>query len=244
MNKLVSFLIIIIIIYISYEYCSITSTVIEGANNKRTGDYDESKDRPVVDECANVAQVDEISTNKLHDNKCAYKNKSCTVLMDNQTVRDNWTYGAAGESKTIKKNCMRCIQGSMKDSTTRRYLSLIAADPANGKRDSKFAYNLCDGLAAECEDALFYSNNSTDWAHSDCVGVSLASNHSKLNKFMCQILTNSFLQFFLSFMGGVTCTLKIKTYELEQKVVQMAKDAKQYIKDIPSKITKAVKDAF
>lgn len=230
MNKVTSFLLIIIIVYVSYDYC--TRQVIEGAGN--IGDYNKGQDNKSVKKTCKGPQLSVIDSQKGVD-KCQYKNVSCKTALDNGTGKDNWTYGSGGEPHPEKINCMKCIQGSEVDSTSRRYLADIGYDvntDTGRGRKSEFAYHVCDAMNAECDSYVWYANAHSDWYNQDCKGVTLTppSNHSHSTIMMCTLLRNSFLQFFMSFLGGVTCTLKIKARELEQTITHALDEAEDSMK--------------
>lgn len=206
-----------LIIVISYVYYKIYSGIlIEGqAPGPNKGDYNKEQDKPV--------NVDDGC-----DDTCKkYRDKSCL-----QYATGDWKYGEVGDGKANKIECMKCVQFSQKDSSARRYMAQIGYE-ANANKDSYFARRLCDAMAAGCDSALWYANNETDWSSQDCKGVSLTTEHSYTTKTLCTMLQNSILQFFLSFLSGVTCTLKIKALEVEQ-----------YIEDIPSKLGEIIKDVI
>lgn len=214
MDKLVSFMIIILCIYLSYEYCSI----IEGQINKPAlGDYKgRGTGRGVVQSTPTTTDPCGPGT------PCSdYGNTNCQMIVDSD--KKNWIFGSKGDSLPIKNKCMRCIQGSNTGSTMPRYLANIGYE-SNRNKHSYYAYRLCDAMAAGCSGGSWYANNNSDWENQDCRGVSITdTNKSMTTRLLCSIVSNSVLQFFMSFMGGVTCTLKIKALELFQNIKHTTK---------------------
>jgi len=219
MDKLVSFMIIILCIYISYKYCSI----IEGQANKPAfGDY---KGRGTGRGVAQSTTTTTTTTDSCGPGTpCKeFSDKNCQSIVDGD--RDNWVFGSKGDDLEIKKKCMRCIQGSKLGSTMPRYLANIGYE-SNSTKNSYYALRLCDAMAAKCGGQSWYANNEADWSSQDCRTVSITdTSKSMTTRLLCSMLTNSVLQFFMSFMGGVSCSLKIKALELIQ-----------YVKHIPEKL--------
>jgi len=215
MDRIISFLLIIIIVCASYDYCS-----TEGLNHDkggREGDHTSSDDALVKEKGCPYPNVTSISDSVEATDKCQYKGLSCLTAMEHGSVKKNWVYGYSHPWPIAKLNCMKCVQGSEQDSTTRKYMAGLGYE-VNKTRGhlSNFALHLCDGMAAGCDDSIFYANNRSDWGQHDCKGVGAASTHSKSTKALCLMLSNSFLQFFLGLFGGTVCTLKIKALELKQ----------------------------
>jgi len=216
-DKVLSFILIIIIIYISYDYCS--SPSIEGFQSK----YDKSQDKKPVEEKCSGAQVGISKSLTEISESCRYKSVSCSKFLETAKEEQKWNFGTplpksdcGGDKACIyKKNCMKCVQGSEQDSTLRRYLSGIGLK-VNADKSSFYGYYLCDAMAAGCSDPFWYAYNKADWSGHDCKGVSMTSTHTNSTKMMCNMLTNPVLQFFMGFMGGITCTLKIAELEAEQ----------------------------
>ena len=208
MNKVTSFLLIILIIYISYEYCS--RPVIEGADpvgpNKGK---DPSTDDKHVDTGPVLTDID------------------CRSNMTDDII-DDWKYIIdRKEGKLIpeKKTCMDCLQGSTHDGTIQRYLANIgyeANKDGTGKdtHESYYALRYCDALAANCSAKASYANASADWATQDCKHVSFTDTSlSARTRFFCTVLSNSVVSFFLDLIfSGVSCTLNIGATTLWHKI--------------------------
>jgi len=211
MDKVTSFLLIVIIVYVSYDYCS--NPVIEGQGNVggyNTKAHDAVKSAPA---CSPPYT-------------CSYNGVSCD-LTDGD--KNSWHFGDSSHAPAAKSNCMRCIQSSDTVSATQRALAGIGLE-TNKDNHSEFAYNLCDAKAAGCDSAIWYANAHSDWDSQDCKGVDLTSKHSHSTIMMCTLLKNPVLQFFMSFLGGVTCTLKIKALELEQTITHAMDDMENSMK--------------
>jgi len=220
MNKYCSFLIIILIVYITYEYCSsLTEGAIFGGYDSKA---DEHKDRII---CKKGQAFDLNEPNSSPREPCVYEGKSCIDLVGSldKQVKGDWnavyTDYVNDKSKAggnLKYNCSRCVQGSKQDGTVTRFLSNLSTKEGDpNPAVSKFAQDVCDAMAADCDNPTFYANNRQNWEHGDCSKAGIDSDNTLANKFVCKLLTNSFLQFFLGLLGGVTCTLKIKGKELE-----------------------------
>jgi hypothetical protein len=231
MNKYISLVVILFIIYISYEYCS--DTIIEGASG---GDYDPDKEDAAYDKpkvCSEPPDTSDSINNLTSKIKapCAFKEQICSKLMTN--TGDAWNsfytdYSTRSETAVdtkgwiMKKNCESCIRGSNNMGTTLNVMSNVSNKLDGTTYQSKFALDYCDALAADCESPLLYANNRQNWEQYDCNGVDAGSSvYSKTNQLVCVLLKSSILQFILSFMGGITCTLKIKAKELETSLKQI-----------------------
>jgi len=220
MNKLCSLLIILLIIYLTYDYCSNT---VEGndavadeiaARNKQT----ETDDAAKIIHCSKspvTSITDGVNANA--SESCQYKNVSCINNM--QSIGDDkWksSYTDYDGVVNYKTQCQLCVKGSKLDGTTRSALSNVIIG------ESHFAYDLCDAMAAGCDSGIFYANNKQgNWSH-DCKLMestpwtsSDEEESNALNKALCSVLQNDIIQFFLGFMGGIECTLLIKEKELK-----------------------------
>jgi hypothetical protein len=225
MNKICSFLIIIITIYLTYDYCSrITEGQTTAEDIARRKKEREEADKSIPTTKCNAPKLTTIDDQSTNTEPCAYENVSCRALMDKITT-DDW--GDSFHKNTniketsYKTQCNLCVQGSKVDGNTRFVLANVGAPvgKTNKAHVSNFADDLCDAMAANCESQIFYANNRQDGWEKDCQGVDKTSwADNKLNKVVCVLLTNSILQFFLGFMGGLECTLKIKAYEIEGKM--------------------------
>jgi len=164
---------------------------------------------------------DEGDPSKDVSNPCEYKSVSCiNSIPPDSEWGDNFTNNPVEftqKNHRLKKQCQLCVIGSKMDGTTRRVLANLGKTPdSKDVPPSNFAYDLCDAMVAGCEKALFYANNKQDW-NSICDEVDKTTwTNNKLNKAVCKLLKNSIIQFFLGFMGGIECTLKIKAYEFKK----------------------------
>jgi len=224
MDKLTSLIIIIIIVYISYDYCS--QPIIEGQAGPNKGDYSKDEDNVATEVvCNKPAKI--VIDDAANLDKCQFKGVSCIDAMANGDARDKWVYGDKGNDNPYKTNCMKCVQGSDQDSTARRYLAGIGYEKDTREHNSYFARQLCDAMAAECDSSIWYANAHSDWASQDC--KNLPANVSKSTTAMCLVLGSSVLQFFMSFLGGVTCLLDIKAKELYSMTIKPITDALDHI---------------
>ena len=218
MDKECSFLIILIITYLSYNYCSKTVEGIEAGLNE--GGYDTSQDLAITqaqldasqnsDGIGGTCRASDIS-NPL--NVCYYKNKDCNNLKSGW--ENEYEYKTENTNRT---KCMRCIQGSDKTPTTTRYLAGLGLE--NGKPNqgnSDFAKNYCDALMADCSDRYWYAIGENDFS-GDCSNITLGSDHTTMSKFLCNIMNNPLFEFIFSILKGVSCTLEIKAKQLERKL--------------------------
>ena len=77
-------------------------------------------------------------------------------------------------------------------------------------------------MVAKCSSDIIYANNRQGgWDH-DC-GVTLKKGwgeKNNINMSVCTLLSNSIIQFFLGFMGGIECTLLIKAREFENSAIK------------------------
>lgn len=216
MDKLVSFMIIILCIYLSYEYCY----RIEGQSNKPAfGDYKGRGTGRGVAQKTTTTTTDPCGPGT----PCKeFSDKNCQSIVDGDKLgNDDWIFGSKGDDLAIKRKCMKCIQGSKLGGNMPRYLANIGYE-SNPDKHSYFALRLCDAMAADCSSQAWYANNEADWSNQDCRTVSITdTDKSMTTRLLCSMLTNSVLQFFMGFMGGVSCTLKIKAYELVQKLEEL-----------------------
>ena len=226
MNKICSFLIIIIIIYVTYDYCSrITEgqTVAKDIEDRNTEREEEDKSVPDA-KCVDnngTPLAKKKSINKNDDNiyPCVYENVSCKSAMDKITA-DDWEHywGNPGAEGSYKKQCNLCVQGSKVDGNTRFILANVGNVPGTKVGKSNFADSLCDAMAIKCDNQVMFANNKQDgWP--DCAKIdSTTWEENKLNKVVCAILTSSIIQFFLNFLGGVSCTLQIMAHTTMAKI--------------------------
>jgi len=239
MNKICSIFIILIIIYLSYDYCSQT---IEGQggdvkdDSKISDDEDESfaglkkgKSNPAdrTGECPQWKGTKETSI-KLDGSTepCAYTEVHCRNSMETVSTSnwaDSWNTKETKDSKGFKARCQACVQGSKKDGNTSHVLANVGRYKKDGVPQrplSNFSADYCDALAASCGgSSIIYANNKQDsWGDHDCKEIlDLPTDQwqdNALNIVLCKILSNRFIQFFLNFMGGIECTLKIKGYQV------------------------------
>jgi hypothetical protein len=90
MNKYCSFVIIIIIIYVTYDYCS-NPLVEGGTGNIDDDDDDVTEEEKCIDDNTHTELKDQtfISKNAKATKPCQFKNASCKLLMDDVTA-DDW----------------------------------------------------------------------------------------------------------------------------------------------------------
>ena len=231
MDKHISLIVIIVIIYVTYVYCRNQTRTIEGI----VGAYDVTEDDKVVSAVCSKKTLTKLDTTIKATLPCQFKASSCVTMMEN-TNKDSWAnhftdYRAGDYSDDegvedaagwiLKSQCARCVQGSEMDGTMRRWLSNVQTTPVNQSNPpiSNFAYDTCDAMAAGCNDPFMYANNRQNWDKEDCKTITIGSTNPALNIFLCQLTTNAFIQFFLGFMGGATCALKIKALELKASLM-------------------------
>jgi|TARA_B110001469_G_C9626553_1_gene312840 hypothetical protein len=220
-HKHISFILILFIIYISYDYCS---------------DKIEGLDSTCPDPGSPPDKIDGLKSLPVKA-PCFFKQTSCNNLMTN--VGDEWnsfytdynpSEGPGVDSKgwTMKQQCERCMRGSSKMGQTLNLLANVSnkiESPEIPTHSSKFSLDYCDALAAKCGSPLFYANNRQNWEQYDCSGVTIGNDeYSKTSQFLCSLLTNNVIQFFMGFLGGATCTLKIKALELETSLSHIPDD--------------------
>ena len=176
LNKINSFLIILILLYITFEYCQLyegqadTPDTPAGRQGNDQGSDDASAKKP---KCPKDPAMDfSVPTKTI---PCQYEGKSCLDLMGN-IKEDEWVqFGDSSDNHvgTPKYNCSQCVQGSNVDSSFRYYLANVRTDLDWNVSHSKFADDLCDAMAADCDDAFFYAINKQDWWHDDCSGITV-----------------------------------------------------------------------
>ena len=217
MDKITSFIIIILCIYISYEYCSVN--VIEGQTSGpgiSTGDYTGPGSGRGLAPGANTQSDDPYDCANPTSPCYKYKDKDCMRETITQSAKDKWVYGDRGDNLHEKKACMECIQGSKQMNTMPNALANIGYK-TNTSKKSYYALRYCDAMAADCGSRSWYANDHSDWNNQDCKNVSITDGSLPMTtRLLCNMVSNSILQFFMSFLSGVTCTLKIKALELVQ----------------------------
>ena len=244
MNKYCSFVIIIIIIYLTYDYCS--NPLVEGQRGKIDPDDDNvTVEEKCTDDAGSVLPPISSIKNGTASKPCQFKDASCKLLMD-EVDADLWdgNWNKAPDMSAlpnIKNQCRLCVQGSKVDGKIREVLANV------GGKDhiSNFALSLCDTMAIKCDSGVGYANNQQDgWKGVDCKDAYEDSTDMKkwgkgnnMNMMVCRVLSNSIIQFFLGFMGGVECTLSIKAHGLKQAIEkgvrQAAHDASGGLVDAP-----------
>jgi len=219
MNKICSFFIIVIIIYLSYDYCSRSLIEGQGKGKPDYSKYDETQDAAVKTVVCKGPPLTTIPDTKVTTYPCSYEKASCMNAMDKVTT-DAWGNNWNEVGNDLKQQCSLCVQGSKIDGTTRHVLSNVGKIPGSPPPPtvpvSKFAEDMCDAMVAGCDKSIFYANNRQDGWAIDCSGVDATTwTDNKLNKGVCALLQSDILQFFLGFMGGIECTLKIKAHKLK-----------------------------
>mgnify|MGYP001231676715 CR=1 FL=1 len=216
LNKVNSFLIILIILYVTFKYCDLyegQSDTYAGRQGNTEGDDDASEQ---LEECSG-GQKKTFEGGSFKP--CQYRENSC--LVSAQAVSKKWDQyreNSTDHNGSLKYNCSKCVQGSDIDGSIRYYLANVGTDVNGIKKVSKFADDLCDGMAADCDDAFFYALNKQNWWLGDCEGVTMEKN-GKVNITLCTFFGSSFISFVTGFLGGITCNLKIRALELEQSIM-------------------------
>lgn len=222
LNKVNSFLIILILLYVTFKYCDLyegQSDTYAGRQGNTDGDDDGSVK---LKECRNASGVIQNPVNTFSGGgnnttylSCQYRETSCLNTIRLNDVANNWNQYIDNSNDyknndkgSEKYNCSKCVQGSDIDGSFRYYLANVGTDINGVTKHSKFADDLCDGMAADCDDAFFYAVNKQDWSSGDCNGVE-ASTHGTFNYMLCGLMGNSFISFVTGFLGGITCNLKI-----------------------------------
>ena len=217
LTKSNSFFIIIILLYITLEYCKLyegQSDTFAGRQGNTEGDDDSSEKQ---EECIGGQKK---SFEGGSFKPCQYRENSC--LASAQAVSNKWNQyrdNSASHPGSIKYNCSKCVQGSNLDGSFRYYLANVRTELDGNVSHSKFADDLCDAMAADCDDAFFYAINKQDWWHGDCSGVTVET-HGYTNGALCTLFGSSFISFITGFLGGITCNLKIRALELEQSIMK------------------------
>jgi len=270
MDKYCSLLIILLIIYLTYDYCSNIvegkDNIVEGKDNiPGGGNYNTSKDDYKPYQCpygdqvkGGITSIKDGVTGEV-TNPCDYKSVSCINTIPKESEwGNNYTnnpppvkkpddFKKLKPNQKLKKQCQLCVIGSKVDGTTRHVLANVANDPATTNvPPSNFAYDLCDAMVADCGKAEFYANSRQDGWSNDCATADKTSwTNNKINKLLCKTLKSSFIQFFLGFMGGIECTMKIKAYELraymEGKVDALENKVEKKISDVEAPIKNLIK---
>lgn len=235
MNKECSFLLIIIISYLSYNYCSQT---IEGIDpNVNQGGYN------ILDQDSILS--DEQATRKelgLDDNAkcnspatpCYYKDKDCTD-------KNNWCPNGScdeykfGTSNNQRDNCARCFQSNSSGGLFVNYLSLLGSEGHKSEDGipgySNFASNYCDALAADCTSPFWYALGVTDFDN-DCGDIGMYKKGSTwTSTILCAIFRSYPIEFITEILKGVVCELKIKTAQMRQRAEEEVKEIKDDIID-------------
>jgi len=222
MNKICSLFIIIIIVYLSYDYCS--NSLIEGQTT-----YDTKQDDVIVAEkCESAAgkslpkfsrDMTDIKTNTTSTKPCQFESTSCISTME-RVKSDDWGVNWHHSGTPLKRRCNLCVQGSKIDGNARHVLANVGVSKERPNDRSNFADDLCDAMVAGCGgSSLIYANNQQNGWRTDCMHIDETDwDDNKINKAMCTFLQNSTIQFFLGFMGGIECTLKIKAYQLRGNI--------------------------
>lgn len=250
MNKECSFLLIIIISYLSYNYCSQT---IEGIDpNVNQGRYDilgqdsvQSDDQATLDDRG----IDKDENCNSPATPCYYKDKDCTDT-------NNWCpNGGCGEyrystSNSRRDNCARCFQSNSSGGSLVNYLSLLGAEAhksEDGKQGySNFASNYCDALSAGCTSPFWYALGVTDFDN-DCGDIGhlpywgTKKDASWTTFFLCSILRFPPIEFITEILKGVSCELKVKTDQLKQSAEDEIQGIKDDISNLPDTIGNVIK---
>jgi len=224
MNKYVTLLIIIIIIYITYDYCS-NCEIIEGSegNDNDGGDNDggDKDEKPCPGK-----PVGNLST-KTPTHPCQYKQVNCEAMMPNVSKEygDNHlyskevtgqTFGAkVTDKKTyVKVNCANCIHGSEVGGNDTlvggwgdgKYMANLSSKDAI----SKYASDTCDAMAAGCEEPYAFAYGQVD-------KVCPVSPDSLWGKIICAILDLGIVKGFSEVFhtkSNAICSLHIFTKNL------------------------------
>jgi len=202
MNKACSLFIIIVIVYLTYDYCS--KPLIEGQGTARISD-DELKKSEIVEvmegECSSgKASGFREQENKQNRSKCVYEDASCKDFLQKRAGgggvdkiwKDSWRHSDIGEAK---RQCQLCVQGSSVDGTVKRLLANVGRTGKN-YYSSGFGNDICDAMAADCQSNswVHYANYQADGWNSACNPFPNFDN-DKTNYALCMLLQNSAFQF-------------------------------------------------
>lgn len=241
MNKVCSFLIIIIIGYLSYNYCSktvegISPGISPGVNQ---GGYNLDQDRVFTpSNSGNQGAQGSCTPQQISQvgSACYYSNSNssdCTAGIN----RDNYRYKDGNNAE--REQCMRCVMNNKNLPIVVKYLAGIGVE--NGG-SSEFARNYCDALMAGspgCDNAQFYSIGETDFDN-DCSGVNLISNNTKTTRALCTVMTNPVFEFLFEMAKGVVCDMNIRARMIERTIEDGIHQAEDTIEHLPVSIACAM----
>tara|TARA_Y100000389_G_scaffold205066_1_gene262653 strand:- start:2142 stop:2918 length:777 start_codon:yes stop_codon:yes gene_type:complete len=252
MNKECSFLLIIIISYLSYNYCSqtiegIDPNVNQGGYNILDQDSVQSDDQATLD--SRGIDKDKDKNCDSPKSVCYYKDKDCTN-------KNNWCPNGScdeykfGTSNNQRDNCARCFQSNSSGGSIVNYLSLLGGEAhksEDGKQGySNFASNYCDALNADCTSPFWYALGVTDFDN-DCgdigefpyFGTKKDSNWTSF--ILCIILRSYPIEFITEILKGVTCELKIKFEQMKQSAEEEVREIKGDISNLGGTIVDGLK---
>lgn len=213
MDKICSFLIILIVAYISYNYCSKTIEGVTSAQNPGLGTYDLSQDRANTPPTGGASGSGDVCADS-HSIPCINKDADCLAnsYPGGEVVynRDNYRYKEDNDPERNK--CMQCVMYS--DKTSRLASGLSEIGTKNRTQTSEFARNYCDALVADCDSPLNYSIGETDF-YKDCGYRGFMHFDDTINDNyklygLCTIMTNPIFMFFFELMKGVLCDMNIR----------------------------------
>lgn len=220
--KYCSLLLIILIIYLTYDYCNINEPFV-------STEYDTTRDRLITVDNENTDSMFSFSLgSSCPDNvgntavanfdgnleNCDYKKTDCQVVADTYDFMD-WNYGSDSDSK--RKECQKCVRGSEKMSGTVSILSNayeIGEAAPKGKDQyslyTDFSGYICDAMVGCGDSDTMYAFNNTDWS-TDCGGgFDTSDNMSIINSLRCTMIDNFLIRTIASYLGGMTCSLEIQ----------------------------------
>jgi hypothetical protein len=224
MDKICSFVIILIIAYLSYDYCSTKEGLgdVQTTSGINQGYYDRGEDLTIPVDEANVDSSGQACPAvPTEGDACFYKTTMCE-----RSDFDIDSYNFGDDSNTERTTCMRCVMGS--ETMPRSVTGLASIGLKNRGRTSEFARNYCDALMADCDDYYFYALGTTDF-YKDCgyrgfMNFDEGIMASTYYTFMCSIMTNPIFMFIFEILKGISCPLKIKAMELERSLENAGHD--------------------
>jgi hypothetical protein len=244
--KYCSLLLIILIIYLTYDYCTninepFVSTQYDESGDRLLGDgtgYDDSEESmfafstfsmgAVCPENSGITTLTNFNGNQTN---CDYQPIKCQTLADGESLYD-WNYGNTDDSK--RKECQKCVRGSDNTPTIDSILSnayIIGNKPTETAPNTysnftDYSGYICDSMVACGGADTMYAFNQTDWT-TDCGSGTFdaTDTDSTLNSLRCVLVSNFFIKWIGSYLGGLTCNLEIQAIKMANKVEDEFKTA-------------------